>query len=415
MLLPLAAVVFGAFYTVQNTVGTLERVIGQPVEGLALSKDVQTLVLRTELPIHRYMHKGEPVDRDSYIRLTVEIALGFQEALNMPNLGSNERVALEKAQEQWHQTKRIGDDLLARTGLTDADVLVHQMDEYGLSLSSVVSTLDVVSNKAMAEVETQRLAARDTREQAFLWTGGIFAFGLLLAFAALYSLASSVLFPIRRLEETVQRFGRGDLTSRVNLHREDEIGTLAGAFNSMAERFQKVQKELEYLSIHDHLTGLYDRAKFHELVNTEIQRAKRYDRMFSILYIDIDDFQDINEKYGHLVGDSVLCSVAMQIKSAIRPTDAAARFGADQFAVLLSETSAHGAHETCERIGRAIAENALNLGDGKRLRITVCIGAATYPEDAEDDTALFAHTDMSLAHAKHVAATQHFPLAEGQN
>lgn len=415
MLLPLAAVLFGALYTVQTTVGTLEHIISQPVEDLALSKDVQTLVLRTELPIHRYLHKGEAADRDSYIRLTVEIELAFQEALAMPNLGAKERTALEKAQAQWRDAKTTGDGLLTHTGLTDAEILVHQMDDYGLKLAAVVGSLDVVGTAALAEVETQRLAARDSKEQALIWTGVLFAVGLLLAFAALYSMASSVLFPIRRLEESIQRFGRGDLSSRIDLGRHDELGNLAGAFNTMAERFQKVQKELEYLSIHDHLTGLYDRGKFHELVNTEIQRAKRYDRVFSILYIDIDDFQNINEKYGHLVGDSVLCSVAMQIKNAIRPTDAAARFGADQFAVMLSETAAHGAHETSERIGRAISENALNLGDGRKLRITVCIGGATYPEDAQDDTALFAYTDVSLAHAKSAAAAHHLPLAGGQN
>lgn len=415
MLLPLAAVLFGALYTVQTTVGTLEHIISRPVEDLAQSKEVQTLVLRTELPIHRYLHKGEATDRDNYIRLTVEIDLALQDALAKTNPGSKEYLALEKAQTLWKETKLVGDELLTHTGLADSSVLVHRMDEYGVNLGAVVSSLDIVSNSALAEVEAQRLSARDSKEQALVWTAVLFAIGLLLAFAALYSMASSVLFPIRRLEESIQRFGRGDLSSRIDLHRQDELGTLAGAFNTMAERFQRVQKELEYLSIQDHLTGLFDRGKFHELVNTEIQRAKRYDRVFSILYIDIDDFQKINEKHGHLVGDSVLCSVAMQIKNAIRPTDSAARFGADQFAVMLSETDAHGAHETSERIGRAIAENALNLGDGKKLRITVSIGGATYPDDAEDDTALFAHTDASLAHAKHAASAPPLPLAGGQN
>ena len=154
------------------------------------------------------------------------------------------------------------------------------------------------------------------------------------------------------------------------------------------------------MSVHDNLTGLFDRSKLYEEIKTEIERAKRYDRSFSLLLIDIDNFKDVNQTYGRLVGDSVLCSVSDKIKSTIRPTDIASRYGGDEFGLILSETNEKGAQETAQRLIEAIENDPLNIGDGKKLNISISIGSSTYPIDADNESAIIAITEHSLSKAK---------------
>ncbi|MDH3325079.1 MAG: GGDEF domain-containing protein, partial [Gammaproteobacteria bacterium] len=196
------------------------------------------------------------------------------------------------------------------------------------------------------------------------------------------------------------QFEKGDTSSRINLESNNELGSLAQAFNLLAGRYEQIKCELDHLSTQDSLTGLYDRTKLHKEIRLEIERAKRYDRPFSVLVIDINNFADVNRTYGRLVGDSVLCSVANKIRNTIRPTDIAARFGGDEFAIILSETNIQGSYETTQRIFEAIENEPLNIGDGNTLAISISIGYATYPTNADSDTALFTLTEKTLTRSK---------------
>jgi diguanylate cyclase (GGDEF)-like protein len=119
-----------------------------------------------------------------------------------------------------------------------------------------------------------------------------------------------------------------------------------------------------------------------------------------VLLIDINNFTEVNKTYGRLVGDSVLCSVANTIRNTIRPTDIAARFGGDEFAIILSETDIQGSYETTQRIFEAIENKPLNIGDGNTLAISISIGYATYPTTADSDAALFTMTEKTLTRSK---------------
>jgi diguanylate cyclase (GGDEF)-like protein len=223
---------------------------------------------------------------------------------------------------------------------------------------------------------------------------------MLLALLAALSLGQSIIDPIRKLEQSISRFGKGDTSSRINLKSNDELGSLAQSFNLLAERYEQIKCELDHLSTQDNLTGLYDRTKLHKEIQLEIERAKRYDRAFSVLLIDISNFTEVNKTYGRLVGDSVLCSVANTIRNTIRPTDIAARYGGDEFAIILSETDIQGSYETMQRIFEAIENKPLNIGDGKTLTISISIGYATYPTNADSDTAIFTLTEKTLTRSK---------------
>jgi diguanylate cyclase (GGDEF)-like protein len=151
----------------------------------------------------------------------------------------------------------------------------------------------------------------------------------------------------------------------------------------MAERLAKAQAELEDLSIHDGLTGLYNFREFHRQLAEEVERSWRYGHSFSLLMLDIDHFKSVNDTFGHLAGDEVLRALATRIRQEVRPADRIARYGGEELVIILPETRASGALTMAERLRDTIASHPISLGPGQTVTLTVSIGVAAYPEDAD--------------------------------
>ncbi|TMG01907.1 MAG: diguanylate cyclase [Chloroflexi bacterium] len=169
---------------------------------------------------------------------------------------------------------------------------------------------------------------------------------------------------------------------------------LKKATREKAARRQKL--ETERLAVIDALTDLYNRRYLADAVRRECGRVGRYGGTLSCLMIDIDGFKQYNDLYGHLQGDAILRQVASLISGSIRDCDIAARFGGDEFCVVLTETNHEGALHLAERLRTSIAEQCLVAG-GRALPVTASIGVLTtagqpipYPESIIEgaDTAL---------------------------
>jgi diguanylate cyclase (GGDEF)-like protein len=158
--------------------------------------------------------------------------------------------------------------------------------------------------------------------------------------------------------------------------------------------------ELEYYAMHDPLTGLYNRRQFNNMLEYEIGRSERHVHEFSLLMLDLDDFKDINDSYGHPTGDDALGGVAEILREHIRKGDLAARVGGDEFAVILMETGRDGATTVAAALGRALRERVFTAPDGKHFHLTVSIGIATYPVDGKNETDLLAGSDVAMYRAK---------------
>lgn len=159
--------------------------------------------------------------------------------------------------------------------------------------------------------------------------------------------------------------------------------------------FQNQLQSLKY----DRLTGLYTRTTFEEVLSREIARAKRYETELSILFLDLDDFKNINDTFGHLAGDLVLTDVGRIIKNEIRAEDSAARFGGEEFVVILPQTGKVDALVLGERIRSKIEAMDIEYDD-KNIRVTISGGLANYPIDAQSETNLLKYADSALYRAK---------------
>ncbi len=153
------------------------------------------------------------------------------------------------------------------------------------------------------------------------------------------------------------------------------------------------------LSETDELTGLLNLRGFALAANRLFAQALRHDRASSVLMIDSDYLKGVNDSYGHEAGNRLLRHLARAIQAELRFTDIAARYGGDEFVVLLPETPAKGALEVAERIRVRVAETPLEF-DSRRLVSSVSIGIASYPEDGRTLDSLAAHADRALYAAK---------------
>ena len=161
----------------------------------------------------------------------------------------------------------------------------------------------------------------------------------------------------------------------------------------------RLYKMIQELAITDSLTGLYTRRYALERLREEFNRALAHTLNLSFLMIDADGFKDCNDKFGHLVGDIVLCEIGSRIKENIREVDMLARFGGEEFMVSLPNTSKDSAFLIAERIRKGIEAQSIRAYDEK-VQLTVSIGLASFPLDAKTPEDLTGKADWALYQAK---------------
>ncbi len=243
----------------------------------------------------------------------------------------------------------------------------------------------------------------------------------ILVFALLgYKITSIVVRPIEQLSAAARRIAQGEFDHQVpEPSQVDEVGLLARTFNDMlrwlhgyqtqieaanqrlTERnaeLQQAKETFEQLSITDGLTKLHNHRFFQDHLTREIKRVTRTGEPLSMLLIDIDDFKQLNDRFGHAAGDELLTGLARIMNDTIRESDLLARYGGEEFVVLASDTELLGAYGLAEKIRTAVAENSFILDDSMRpVRATVSIGVARYGGNRKT---FFVNADRALYRAK---------------
>jgi diguanylate cyclase (GGDEF)-like protein/hemerythrin-like metal-binding protein len=161
---------------------------------------------------------------------------------------------------------------------------------------------------------------------------------------------------------------------------------------------QREKTKLEEMAFYDQLTGMTNRHKFEELSTLEIKHSKRYNHSLSFLMLDIDHFKNINDKYGHAVGDEVLKHFAAICKNRVREVDIVARIGGEEFVIVLPETNVHGAYQFSERL-RVEVFNSHFIVDNETIQYSVSIGISDFEADINTKTIL-QRADQALYNAK---------------
>lgn len=155
------------------------------------------------------------------------------------------------------------------------------------------------------------------------------------------------------------------------------------------------------LAITDELTGLSNYRHLQQRLDEEVERARRYQKAFSLLMLDADDFKRFNDTQGHIAGDDALAAIASIMKSVVREVDLVARYGGEEFSIILPETDSPGAFIVAEKIREAIASHEFaDAGGAPGPRLTVSVGLASFPVHAHDKESLLKQADDALYQAK---------------
>ena len=160
-------------------------------------------------------------------------------------------------------------------------------------------------------------------------------------------------------------------------------------------------RRAEALSVTDDLTGLYNSRYLNQVLRREAKRASRSGRPLSLLFLDLDGFKSVNDRHGHLCGSRALVEAASVIRGCARETDVAARFGGDEFAVVLPDTGSEGAMAVAERVRERIGGYSfLRASDGLDLHLTASVGVATLPDVAASAEELVKAADTAMYRVK---------------
>jgi diguanylate cyclase (GGDEF)-like protein len=171
----------------------------------------------------------------------------------------------------------------------------------------------------------------------------------------------------------------------------EELSERAGPAIDNARRFREARQMADL----DALTGLHNRRFFHETLGREVARAHRYGRKLALVVFDLDDFKAINDRIGHLAGDSVLAEVAERVRSVVRSADIACRVGGDEFGIILPESTLADAEQLSHRMQQAVASRPI----GSVGRLELSAGAADLRPD-DDGAVFFKRADDALYKAK---------------
>lgn len=247
---------------------------------------------------------------------------------------------------------------------------------------------------AVFDIQPHIQQALENQQRSIVQQVVIFVLVLVVAFLFLYA---NIRSRINRIIERTRRFIAGDHSARIALQGSDEFAAIARTFDQMAQEIQVQHENLNQLAHFDALTNLVNRAHLVERLERRVRAGQH--KPFTVLFIDLDRFKVINDTLGHQMGDEMLQVVAHRIRSHVKDIDTLARFGGDEFVLLIESVSdIEGVKLILQRLLRHIGEPMM-LGSNP-VSTSASIGVACFPDDGRTAQALIQNADIAMYQAK---------------
>ncbi len=209
------------------------------------------------------------------------------------------------------------------------------------------------------------------------------------------------------------RRGACDYLPKTGLNQDRLIQSILAALERvrLRQELQSAHRHLAEMATRDELTGLFNRRYLMQSLETELNRARRYEQPLTLCMFDLDHFKQLNDCHGHEAGDTVLRSVARTLQQTVRSPDIAGRYGGEEFMILLINTDLHKAELFSNRLREKIGEQEFHFPGTRSLVVTCSIGLSEYKPAEQDSAALISHTDKAMYNAKRHGRNQVCSLA----
>ena len=212
--------------------------------------------------------------------------------------------------------------------------------------------------------------------------------------------------PVKKISASIKRFAEGDYSEHLLLERDDEWNVVENAFNDMADTVRQKHEELtterinyDYLAHHDSLTGLPNRLQAYNILQRLVEQGEKKIKPFSVIYLDLDEFKQINDSFGHLYGDKLLVQVAKLLKLIVGDSGTAARLGGDEFMIILDDLKDYQQVNNCadqilDRLSNPV------LVDDSAMNVGASIGICHFPEHGRTVDDLVRNSDTAMYYSK---------------
>ena len=196
--------------------------------------------------------------------------------------------------------------------------------------------------------------------------------GILFASIAAILLIRSIVRPLNKAVTHFKHISEGNMNENISVSGQDEIGQVLSGLAAMQGKLKILISDLDQLARTDELTGAWNRRRFEETVETEMDRLRRYGQRLSLMILDVDHFKKINDLYGHSIGDRVLIYLSNTIRSSLRVSDSLTRWGGEEFIILCPNTTA----ETVSKLAERLRKEVSSIEFQKVGNITLSFGVA---------------------------------------
>jgi diguanylate cyclase (GGDEF)-like protein len=398
MLLLLLLAAASTFVGVSSLVDGIGDTAGQ------LNEESQSVVdLRTELTIQNEtglrLLSDEPVDLAAYLQQQQEISRIFDKAATIFPTTDGQRATIIEAHQSWqvdleayglwgaHGTSLHGNNA------TDGEPFVTSNDNTDTLLSNVEESSLTAMDRGLAHGD-------DLENILIITLASLFGLAVAVTVYFRRRMVRDLVRPVATMHEGVLRLEAGDYDHRIDVSRRDELGELTAAFNNLAAAVHDSHLALTREATHDALTGLPNRTSLTQRLAASFSPGSdRRAQHESVLFIDVDDFKDVNDSLGHEGGDALLIELATRLNACVRPYDLVARLGGDEFAIVVTEDD--GGSTAVEVAGRILdSVRAPFIVGGAGLVVSVSIGVAQRRPEIGDAAELLRRADFAMYMAK---------------
>jgi len=380
------------------------KLVGQ-FSHVADQRDRETSVvdaLRNELVGHEQIgHQllsGRPVDRAAFLHEQLGIVTDFELAIKTFPPDNGTRQILRRAQQSWQQgltdAGLWGDQIRAMTGSH-----LEENPVFGAASDTARGMLDELNTPSLNAMHQGLASAKRLERYMIIFLIGLFTLAVGVTGHFRWRMSRDLFRPVASMRHGVLKLRSGDLEHQIPIARNDELGELAAAFNSMTDALRETSKALTRRATRDSLTGLANRHALTEhLLAAFDVNSDSPASCGSLLFLDVDDFKDVNDSLGHEAGDAFLIELVGRLSSCVGPDDLVGRLGGDEFAIVVAQGESPNGIEVAERVLMAL-ERPVTV-NGRRLDISVSIGVAERTPETSDPAEILRQADFAMYMAK---------------